>query len=310
VIEREGDAVRYHPSLLALADHYGYEPLACRPYRPNEKGSVERRVRDLRSSFLAATAFGTLPEFRTAFDTWRNTVLGQRIADPATRQTVAERAAHERTLMRPLPQNVFGEWPVKSVVVGKQPWVTVDTNRYSVPHTLVGRALSLLVTHERICVLDGAILLADHVRTWDKHTQVDDPEHAAALRAAKKRANEQDGRQRLLQACPLAVELLARLVQYGEFTGSHTRRLNTLVEKYGPDKVNEAIGLAIERGTILSSSVQFLLVRGEPPAAVPDGPPPIPVILPDRADVREQHFNTHPLKDYDVCTTAPDHRHR
>jgi transposase len=310
VLEREGDEVRYHPSLLALADHYGFEPLACRPYRPNEKGSVERRVRDLRSSFLAATSFGTLPEFRTAFDTWRSTVLGPRIADPATRQTVAERAAHERTLLRPLPQNVFGEWPVKPVVIGKQPWVTVDTNRYSVPHTLVGRTLSLLVTHDRVCLLDGTLLVAHHVRTWDKHTQVDDPEHVAALRTEKKRANEQDGRQRLVQSCPHAEELLARLVQYGERTGSHTRKLNELVERYGPDKVDNAIQLAMERGTLLASSVQFLLVDNEPSPTTPEGPPSIPVILPDRADVREQHFNTHPLKDYDVCTTAPDNRHR
>jgi transposase len=38
VLEREGDAVRFHPTLLALAGHYRFEPRACAPYRPNEKG--------------------------------------------------------------------------------------------------------------------------------------------------------------------------------------------------------------------------------------------------------------------------------
>ena len=35
VLEREGDAVRFHPTLLELAGHYRFEPRACAPYRPN-----------------------------------------------------------------------------------------------------------------------------------------------------------------------------------------------------------------------------------------------------------------------------------
>jgi len=37
VIERQGDAVRFNPTLLALAAHYRFEPRPCAPYRGNEK---------------------------------------------------------------------------------------------------------------------------------------------------------------------------------------------------------------------------------------------------------------------------------
>lgn len=312
VIERDGDAVRYHPALLALAGHYGFEPIACRPYRPNEKGSVERRVRDLRSSLLAGNEFGTLQQLRGAFSVWRTGVLGARVADPATKQTVADRSRHERTLLRALPQNTFGEWPVKAVVVPKQPWVRIDTNRYSVPHTLVGRTLSLLVTHDHVCLLDGSTLVARHARCWDKHTQIDDPQHIEAMRAHHRRAGEHDGRRRLVQHCPNAIDLLARLASDGEYTAPHTRKLNELVAEYGATKVNAAIAEAIQRNTPRATSVQFLLRQAAKAAAppVPAAPPPIPIALPERADARHQQFRSPTLEQYDVHTTPAARRNR
>jgi transposase len=52
VLEREGDAVRFNPTLLGLAGHYRFEPRACAPYCPNEKGRVERAIRDVRDNFF------------------------------------------------------------------------------------------------------------------------------------------------------------------------------------------------------------------------------------------------------------------
>lgn len=37
VLERQGQAIRFHPTLLALADHYGFAPRPVAPYRGNEK---------------------------------------------------------------------------------------------------------------------------------------------------------------------------------------------------------------------------------------------------------------------------------
>ncbi len=64
VLEREGDAVRFHPTLLALAGHYRFEPRACAPYRPNEKGRVERAIQDVRDNFFAARDFASVADRR------------------------------------------------------------------------------------------------------------------------------------------------------------------------------------------------------------------------------------------------------
>jgi transposase len=52
VLERDGDLVRFHPRILELAGHYHFAPKPCAVARGNEKGRVERRIRDLRRALV------------------------------------------------------------------------------------------------------------------------------------------------------------------------------------------------------------------------------------------------------------------
>ena len=54
VLERHGDAIRFHPALLAFAAHHRYEPRPVAVARGNEKGRVERAIRFVREAFFAA----------------------------------------------------------------------------------------------------------------------------------------------------------------------------------------------------------------------------------------------------------------
>src|SRR6202171_3966136 len=54
VLERQGDAIRFHPTLIAFAGHYHYDPRPVAVARGNEKGRVERAIRYVRDNFFAA----------------------------------------------------------------------------------------------------------------------------------------------------------------------------------------------------------------------------------------------------------------
>src|SRR5262245_54756262 len=62
VLERRGDAVRFHPTLLELAAHYRYEPRPVAVARGNEKGRVERAIRYVREAFFEARRFTDLAD--------------------------------------------------------------------------------------------------------------------------------------------------------------------------------------------------------------------------------------------------------
>jgi hypothetical protein len=51
-LERQGDAFRFHPTLLEFAAHYHYEPRPVAVACGNEEGRVERAIRYVRDSFL------------------------------------------------------------------------------------------------------------------------------------------------------------------------------------------------------------------------------------------------------------------
>ena len=70
VLERQGDAIRFHPTLLALAAHYRFEPRPVAVARGNEKGRVERAIRYVRDAFFAARTWQDLDDLNAQADAW------------------------------------------------------------------------------------------------------------------------------------------------------------------------------------------------------------------------------------------------
>jgi hypothetical protein len=70
VLERQGDAIRFHPTLLAFAKHYHYEPRPVAVARGNEKGRVERAVRYVRAGFMAARQFVDVDDLNAQAAAW------------------------------------------------------------------------------------------------------------------------------------------------------------------------------------------------------------------------------------------------
>jgi transposase len=60
--EDPGGLVVYNRALVDLARHYGFQPRACRPYRPKTKGKVERPFRYIREDFFLGGSFRNLDD--------------------------------------------------------------------------------------------------------------------------------------------------------------------------------------------------------------------------------------------------------
>jgi hypothetical protein len=62
VLERQGDVIRFNPTLLSFAAHYRFEPRPVAVARGNEKGRVERSIRYVRDNFFAARTYHNLDD--------------------------------------------------------------------------------------------------------------------------------------------------------------------------------------------------------------------------------------------------------
>lgn len=297
VLERRGQAIRFNPRLLELCGHYHFAPRPVSPARGNEKGRVERQIQYLRTSFFAAREFEDVDDLNEQFCDWRERVAHPRPQPGHRRErTVAEAFEHERTYLLSLPKHPFETDLVKPVRSGKTPYVRFDKNLYSIPHTLVRKALTLVASHERVRILDGQQEEASHHRSWEVGQVVEDPAHVEALVRAKANARQTKGRDRLRDAAPQTDVLFDTLALRGENISSHTARLLRLLDEYGARELEAAVQVAVEREAWGSGSVAHILEQRRRAQGLP---PPIRVELPDDPRVRDLHITPHNLEEYD-----------
>ena len=269
VLERYGDAIRFHPRLLELAGHYHFAPKPCAPYRGNEKGKVERHIRYLRDSFFAARRFRDVADLNAQLSTW----------------------VSEVAMVRRWPGGKDG---VRAVSTGKTPYLRFDGNDYSVPHTLVKKPLTLCASEDTVRVLDGLDEVARHPRSYDKGRRYESAEHLAGLAKQKRRAAQARGRDVLTNSLSHAADFLDALCERDKSLSHEAARLTKLVSKYGAADVDAAMAEALAKHSVSAASVAHLLdaqarKRGQLPL--------LDVVVPE--SVRHVHVTPHPLSDYD-----------
>jgi len=306
VTQRIGDAIVFNDTLLAFAAHHRYEARPVAPYRGNEKGRVERGIRDVRESFFAARSWTDLDDLNRQAERWCREVRGARKHPEDRTRTVADAFAEERAMLRPLPDDAF---PVEDRVearVGKTPYLRFDGNDYSVPHDRVRRMLTAVATPETVRVLDGSEEIASHPRSWGKGRQVEDPAHIAALAAKKAAAREGRGMNRLFAAVPEARQLVARLAERGGNIGSAVARLGQLLDAFGARELAIALTEALAADAPHVAAVRQVLDRRRLDTGLPT---PVAVTLPDDPRVRGVVVQTRPLGAYDALKARTEGHH-
>lgn len=93
-----GGRLLENPEFLRFAAHWGFRVRACRPYRAQTKGKVERPIAYFRSSFLYGRTFLGDADAQDQCRRWTTDVANQRVhgttkAIPAVRFAEAEQAA-------------------------------------------------------------------------------------------------------------------------------------------------------------------------------------------------------------------------
>jgi transposase len=304
VLERAGDAIRFHPRLLELAGHYHFAPKPCAPYRGNEKGKVERTIRYLRDSFFAARTFSGVEDLNAQLERWTAEVAhARKLPGDVTGRTVAAALEEERPRLLPLPAHPFPTDVVRPVASGKTPYVRFDSNDYSIPHTLVKKPLTLVASETRVRLLDGSQEVASHARSYEKGRTLEAPGHLAALADAKARAHELRGRDLLRASCPRAEDFLAALAQRDVSLSHHTAQLLKLLERHGARELDTALGEALDKGAVSAPAVAHLLDQRTRRRRQP---PPLAVVLPDDPRIAASQTRPHSLADYDRLLKKDD----
>jgi transposase len=295
VLDRHGDQVRLHPRLLDLCGHYHFAARPCNVGRGNEKGRVERTISYVRHSFFAARQFTTLEDFNRQALEWRNTVAHPRRWPGGDSRTVSDAFEEEKVLLIPLPANRFETDLIKTVRSDKTMYVRFDQNDYSIPPELVGRPLTLAASQSQVRILNGATEIARHRRSYDRHQQINDPAHMAAVVEQKRKALGATAVARLVHAVPHIEQFLSATFQRGESVARQSAHLIQLLDDYGARELATAVAEALERNTPRAASVAFILARRHRSA----NRTLLPVDLSRHPELADLSVPTHQLEVYD-----------
>jgi hypothetical protein len=155
------------------------------PNDPESKGLVERRNGWFETSFMPGRSFTSPADFNDQFTQWLATANTRVVR--TTKSAPVKLLEADRAGMLPLPPVPLHLGWRNRVRLGRDYYVRVDTNDYSVDPTAIGRVVEVSADLHRVRVrLEGRVV-ADHVRLWARGSTVTDPAHvqaAARLRAA------------------------------------------------------------------------------------------------------------------------------
>jgi len=274
------------PDYVRFATHYRFRPDFCEPADPESKGLVENLVgygkddllrplllehaletgASIDESVVAATVLADLPaanEHATAWCTEVNAAVHSETCAVPTQRLQAE-----RELLTALPslRASIGPAPVTRKV-DKLSTIRLGSARYSVPTTLVGATVAVLVDGPRVLVLDVSTgqVHAEHPLTAPGEASILDehyggPRPSVPVRAIRPRTVAE---KEFCSLGPVAQAFIA-----GAAAAGHTRlgpelaELNTLTAAHGREAMVAALERAVAFSRWRAGDVRSILAAG------------------------------------------------
>jgi hypothetical protein len=154
-----------------------------KPFDPESKGVVERANQFLETSFLPGRTFTSPQDFNTQLAAWLPLANSRWVK--ALRARPVDVIDADRAAMLPLPPVAPAAGWSKQIRLGRDYYVSVAGNDYSVHPAAIGRLVDIHADLTTVTVrLEGRVL-AEHARSWARQTTITDPAHVDAARALR-----------------------------------------------------------------------------------------------------------------------------
>jgi transposase len=290
-----GTAPVFNPRYVDYARHHSFEIAPCNVAAGNEKGRVESGVGYVKKNFLNGTEFIDFSAVNPAAQAWLNDISNVREHGETHRRPV-DLFAEERGVLRTANPNPYDLARVIPLRASSQFRITLDTNRYSVPAEFSNQRVTVKAYPDRICIYHQDRLIARHLRSFDRHQDIEDPDHPKALLEQRKNAREQRLLSQFLALSSKAPAYYEGLLARRFNARGHIRKIIALAEIYGTDACRRAIDDALVFNAFSSEYIAHLLE-----ARARTKPQPIsPLSLTRRADLLDLELPEPDLSIYEV----------
>ncbi len=253
--------VRLHPRFSEMAAHYGFQPVACNPISPHEKGRVENGVKYVKYNFLPGRQPCNLPQINAALNEWQDNVANTRIHGTTREQPLELFRREEQQALSPLPPMPADCAITETHRANKFCRVSFDSNRYSVPEKYARKKLTVRADPDRVLIYEREKLITEHSRSYDRNTEVVDPDHLEEMKQTRRTAREQNLEHDFLTLGSAAETFLQELKRKQLNPRYHLRRIMTLVQMHGKAPVITALENAVQFSAFRAEYVEHLTIN-------------------------------------------------
>jgi len=167
VARGSGPDAEMAPEMESFGQIFGLQFQAHHIGDADRKAKVERNFSYVEGNFLAARTFTDWHDLNNQARKWCLEVANRKIKR-SLGMSPDEAYLAEKPYLQPLPPYIPPVYQSFNRVVDVESYVTLDTNRYSVPENLIGKQVELHKTWERLLVFFKRQKVADHPRLIDK----------------------------------------------------------------------------------------------------------------------------------------------
>jgi hypothetical protein len=249
------------PEMEAFADRFGFRFVAHEIGDANRSARVERPFSFIENNFLAGRTFASWEDVNRQAREWCDRVNAT--YKKHIRAIPRELFAVERTHLKPLPVWIPEVYRLHERIVDVEGYVSVNSIRYSVPVSWIGRNVEVRETRNGIEIQLDVRSIVRHTRTVGSEQQrVTLPEHRPPRGQGLRRPQTHPEELAIVQAVPEMGEYVAALKQKGrKVVALALRQLLRLVREYPREPLLAAVAEAAQYGLYDLDRLERMILR-------------------------------------------------
>ena len=249
------------PEMAAFAERFGFQFMAHELGDANRSARVERPFWFVERNFLAGRRFANWQDLNQQARQWCDRVNAT--YKKHIRAVPRELFAVERQHLKPLPVWIPEVYRLQERIVDVEGYVALNSNRYSVPFTWLGRRVEVRETKNQVVIQLDARNAVTHQRVAEaEYQRITVAAHRPPRGTSSPRPNPHPEEQLILQAAPEITDYVTALKQRSrKLVVLALRQLLRLVRDYPREPLLAAVCEAAHYGLYDLDRVERMILR-------------------------------------------------
>jgi len=252
----------YQRMYRQFAEYYGFKPLPCRIYHPNDKGKVESGIKYVKGNFFKGRRFESSYDCDRKLREWMEHA-NRRIHGTIKRVTFEVFEAEEKDNLLPLPLMRYQLPRVVTRLVYHDCHIFVEHNYYSIPFAYVGKEVEIELEDTLLRVFYKGNQIALHKRVEGKGQFSTDSSHYPKYKQYSETEYQEKYQSQMAEIGVFAEQLFFLILKENKtYWSQAVRGILSLTKQYPREVVEMACKRALAYGVYQYQTVKRICESG------------------------------------------------